>query len=363
MTTLDALLKTKGAAVSSERIQTLVYGFARSQLLFTALELGLFDAIGSLQQAATLPTAAAIGSTLTQQGRRTDSRALTILLDGLIGIGLLHTHQGGYHLPPDVACYLLRQSPQYLGGLVQHGKRLSETWQQLSQVVSSGLPAGGAQSLAQIEEHFADLVQGLYVSNTNSAVRLAKVLGITAASGGVPQNLHILDIGGGSGVWSIALLEADATNRATVVDLPSVTQVTRDTYARHGLSERLTILPGDMEVMPLPEEAFDMVLLANVCHTQGEPLVKALINKCARALKPQGRLVIVDFIPDNERAHAGWPLLFAVNLLVSSEEGQVYTQAQYKTWCEAANLVMIGQDRLEGDTQALVAQKWADWAI
>jgi ubiquinone/menaquinone biosynthesis C-methylase UbiE len=331
---------------TSDRIQDALYGFARSQMLFTALDLDLFSTIAHGGDRVEL---------LADQ-LEVDPRALRIFLDGLVGIGFLNKLEGTYHLPEDVQKYLVQESPHYLGGMVTHCKALYENWMQLTDVVRSGQPAGGAQILADMEAYFSELVKGLYVSNYPTAKRLAQLLG-SGQLGPAPQGLSVLDVAGGSAVWSIALLEADPSRMATVLDYPTVTTVAQEFVHKHGLTDRYSYLPGDLEEMEFPASQFDVAVLGNICHAIGPAAVQKLFHNVAKSLKPGGRVLIVDFVPDDQRSKPGWPLLFGVNMLVSTPDGNVFTGAQYREWLQEAGLTLTAQESLESEVTVLVGTK------
>lgn len=338
--------RRKSPPLTSDRIQDALYGFTRSKLLFSAIDFQLFTRIHEGNN--TVPALAA--------ALDADERALRIFMDGLVGIGFLQKEDGRdgrYALPDDVEKYLVQTSPNYMGGMVKHGKRLYENWGALTNVVRSGLPAGGAQGLAHLEEYFSELVKGLYVSNWETAQELAEVMEIGAAYTGQ----EILDVAGGSAVWSIAMLEKDPASRATVLDYPMVIHVAEEYVAKHKMADRYDYIPGDLEVIDFPKERYDLAILANICHAIGPVATENLIAKVAGSLKPSGRVVIVDFVPDDERSMPGWPLIFGVNMLISTDDGDVFTARQYGEWLEKAGLELTANEELESDVTALIAQK------
>lgn len=329
--------------MTSDRIQDTLYAFMRSQILFAAIDLDLFSHIA--EGADTL-------ATLTAR-LDLDERGLRILLNGLVGIGFLQkTAQNTYILPPDAARFLVKDSEEYMGGMVHHCKRLYENWSLLTEAVRSGQPVGGAQSLAQLEAYFAELVKGLYVSNYPTALKLADCLGL----GKTHHGAEVLDVAGGSAVWSIAMLERDKKARATVIDLPSVTNVAEEYVSLHHLEDRFSYLPGDLEEMVFPAASFDVAVMANICHALGPIATQRAFHKLAGTLKPGGRLVIVDFVPDENRENPGWALVFGVNMLITTPEGDVFTGAEYSQWLKSAGFRTVTVQEIDSEVMAVIAE-------
>jgi len=330
-------------ALSSDQIQDNLYAFMRSQILFTALDLDVFSTIHD--GAHTVP------ALLTRLD--VDERALHILLNGLVGIGML-TKDGPhtYVLTPESSRFLVQQSPDYMGGMVSHCKRLYENWSLLTDAVRAGQPVGGAHSLAQLETFFAGLVKGLYVSNRSASCKLAELMAPELRA-----DSHILDIAGGSGVWLIAMLEAMPESNGTLLDLPSVVEVSRYYLAKHGLTSRVQTLAGDLEEITIPDQTYDVAIMANICHALGPVATQKAFLQLGERLKPGAKVVVVDFVSDNNRAGTGWPLIFAVNMLICTPEGDVFTQGEYEAWLQAAGFVDIRFKELESDVIAIIAEK------
>jgi ubiquinone/menaquinone biosynthesis C-methylase UbiE len=329
--------------ITSDRIQDTLYAFTRSQILFTAIDLDLFSHIAQGYNR--------LDALVTRLG--VSERGLRMLLNGLVGIGFLQVAaDGNYTLPPDAAQFLVKDNDAYLGGMVHHCKRLYENWSLLTEAVDSGQPVGGAQSLAQLEAYFSELVKGLYVSNYPTARKLADALGC----GKTQQGLNVLDVAGGSAVWSIAMLEKDPESRATVMDFPSVIHVAEEYVAHHGLSERYSYLPGDLEEIALPPSQFDLAVLANICHTLGPVATEKTIHKLAETIKPGGRLAIVDFVPDDRRSQPGWPMIFGVNMLITSPEGDVFTAGEYRQWLNSSGFSRVIFEEIDKEVTAIIAE-------
>ncbi len=355
------------AQLTSDRIQATLYAFMQSQILFTALDLDIFTRIARGES-----TCEGLATALSL-----DARGLGILLNGLVGMGFLtRLARGGFGLSPDAANFLDKESDAYMGGMVHHCKRLYENWSLLTDAVRTGQPVGGAQSLAQLETYFSELVKGLYVTNYPTAKKLAAILKTPA----LRADAQVLDVAGGSAVWSIALMEALRLANATVIDFPSVIHVAEAYVHQHSLQERFAYWPGDLEDYDFPADCFDIAVMANICHTLGPVSTQRAFEKLAKTLRPGGKLAIVDFVPDvatvlptasdsekltpkrrvsdqSQTPTGSWPLVFGVNMLITTPEGNVYTVAEYTQWLKAAGFDSINFRELEPDVTAIIATR------
>jgi predicted O-methyltransferase YrrM len=147
---------------------------------------------------------------------------------------------------------------------------------------------------------------------------------------------QLLDVGGGTGIYSIAFLQKNPALRAIVLDRPEVLKVAAEMADAYGVADRLTCLPGDMFRDPLPADC-DVILLSNVLHDWDEPECRQLVSRCAAALPAGGRLLIHDvFLND---AHDGpLPIALYSAALFTLTEGRAYSAAEYRTWLSEAGL-------------------------
>jgi len=146
----------------------------------------------------------------------------------------------------------------------------------------------------------------------------------------------LLDVGGGTGIYSIAYLQAHPGLRAIVWDRPEVLKVAREFADEHGVADRLELVEGDMFRDPVPAEA-DAALLSNILHDWDVPDCRVLIGRCAGALPPGGRLLIHDVFLDDD---LGGPLpvaLYSASLFTLTE-GRAYSAGEYRSWLAGAGL-------------------------
>jgi hypothetical protein len=145
----------------------------------------------------------------------------------------------------------------------------------------------------------------------------------------------LLDVGGGTGLFSAAFLRKNPQLRAIVWDRPEVLKVAAEMAATHGVTERLECRPGDMFEDPVPSA--DVVLLSNVLHDWDVPQCQELIGRCAAELPAGGRLLVHDVFL-NDALDGPLPIALYSAALFCQTEGRAYSGAEYRAWLSAAGL-------------------------
>jgi ubiquinone/menaquinone biosynthesis C-methylase UbiE len=147
----------------------------------------------------------------------------------------------------------------------------------------------------------------------------------------------LLDVGGGTGIYSIAWLQRYPHLCAIVWDRPEVLKVAAEMADSHGVADRLECRAGDMFRDPLPA-GIDTVLLSNVLHDWDVPECRALIARCAAGLPPGGRLLVHDVFL-NDALDGPLPIALYSAALFSLTEGRAYSAGEYRSWLREAGLV------------------------
>lgn len=313
---------TGGGPVSPAPLLQGTFGFAITCVLVTAVELDLFTAIDRG------------ASTVEELAKDTSCtpRGLRILLDALAGCGYLAKDKGRYLLNPFSATYLSKKSRTYAGGVALHSRMLRDNWDHLTETVRTGTVRRAVQGGDDRGEFFSEFVGSLYGMNTPGAEAVAAQLW----KGEPPSPCRVLDIGAGSAVWSLALARRVPHARVTVAELPAVIEKATKPYAvREKCADRYSYLPGDCHEVDFGESAFEVVYLGHVCHGEGAEGSRVLFRRVHRALRPGGKIVIAEMLPDEERRENTFPLLFAVNMLVNTPRGDAFTFGEYRQWLEA----------------------------
>jgi ubiquinone/menaquinone biosynthesis C-methylase UbiE len=279
-------------------------------------------------------------------------RGTRMILDALAGMGLLIKHGERYALAEPARRYFLRGKPDYMGEFINMSQ-ISESWSHLTEIVRTGKPHAAVEQQAMAEEFFPKLIRGLHVVNTEPARRTAEALGVDARGGG----LRVLDVACGSGIWGIAIAEADPHAHITANDFPGVLEVTREFLKRHGVKDRYDFLPGDLKEVEFGESRFDIALLGNIVHSEGERSSRNLLGRVFRALRHGGRVAIVDMIPNDSRTGPMFPLIFALNMLANTESGDTYTLAEYRQWLTEAGFARVSTADIGSHSPLIIGHK------
>jgi SAM-dependent methyltransferase len=147
----------------------------------------------------------------------------------------------------------------------------------------------------------------------------------------------LLDVAGGTGIYSIAWLLRHPDLRAIVWDRPEVLKVAVEMAEAYGVADRLEARAGDMFKDPVPEGA-DVILLSNVLHDWDVPDCELLVSRSASTLRPGGRLLIHDVFLSNA-LDGPLPIALYSAALFRLTEGRAYSAQEFRTWLEAAGLV------------------------
>jgi len=145
----------------------------------------------------------------------------------------------------------------------------------------------------------------------------------------------LLDIGGGTGIYSIALVRANPQLRAIVLDRPEVLKTAERFVVDFGVTDRIELASSDMFADAYPKS--DVILLSNILHDWDVAECRTLIGRCAAALNPGGRLIIHDVLLDDDLS-GPLPIALYSAALFSLTEGRAYSAKEYNEWLIEAGL-------------------------
>lgn len=327
---------------TADEILELARGFQPACILAAAADLELFDLL-----VATPQTAAQVAQRL-----KCDQRGITILLDALAALNLLTKRAGRYFVPAGVAKALTGTGADSVLAMVQHQANCLRRWVQLAKVIKTGRPAERTPSVRGERRDAAAFIGAMHAINAQAAAEVVRDL--------QPLSFKkILDVGGASGTWTIAFLQANPSATGIIFDLPHVIPMSSKRLTAVGLRKRVTLVAGDFYKDRLPT-GVDFAWLSAIVHQNSRQQNRQLFRKVYRALDKGGCIAIRDIVMEKSRTAPVSGALFAVNMLVGTDNGGTFTFAELQSDLKAAGFVGAKVERLdEGMNTVVVAQKRA----
>jgi len=307
-----------------EGVMADVRSFFKSRVILSAVELDLFTYLRGKPS-----TASELASEL-----GLDRRAATRALDCLVTWGLLAKTgaEGPYSVTP-TGERLAADHPETVAPVVLHYIRLWETWSSMTEVIRRG-PIPETRPVVQASEKGREAFIGaMHVIGKGLSVEVAKDCDLRRFN-------RLLDIGGGSGTYTIAFLRENPNMTAVLFDLEEVIPLARKRFTEEGLMERIAFAAGDFERDELPSGC-DVALLSAIIHQNSPEENRELYAKAYRALEPGGALIIRDHIMDEARTSPPDGALFALNMLVNTKGGDTYTFDETRELLEAVGFTEI----------------------
>jgi SAM-dependent methyltransferase len=296
--------------------------YQKSAALKAAIEIGVFTAIA---RGNTTPARLA-------QSCEADERGVRILCDYLVVNGFLTKADGSYGLTRDSAAFLDEQSPAYMGGCIEFllAPQLTDGFADMTTVVRQGGTAI-RQSGTMAPEHpvWVKFARAMAPMAAMPAQHLAKLID------GGSESIRVLDIAAGHGMYGLAFAMQNPNAHVVALDWPSVLEVAAENAGRTGVADRFTTIGGSAFDVDWSSN-YDVVLLPNFLHHFDTATNEGILRRAHGALKPGGRVVIVEFVPNEDRVSPPLPAAFAFTMLGSTEKGDVYTYPEYDAMCRNA---------------------------
>lgn len=289
-------------------VSRIAYGFMASKALFAALNLDLFSMLTEPRTLDDLVQASGV-----------PAHRLKTLLATLSSIGLIARDDAAFHNSPVSGRYLARSGPAYFGDYYrwQIDRQVYRALEQLD----AGLAGDTSKLTFGADAQFlSDPVEAEAFSRAQHAGSLGPALEF-AKTVDLKGRRTLLDVAGGSGAFSITLCNRYPDLSATIIDFPAVIEVAQGYVTEAGLSDRIAVIGGDALDTQWPESQ-DIVLLSYLLSAVTERDIPTLIARSFDALRPGGRLIIHDFmLDDDEQGPALAAQWFLVNLAFQPDAG------------------------------------------
>ena len=335
---------TPDARLTPEHIFNALTAFQSTAALKTAIEMDLFTAIAEgHNQAATL--AKRIGAA---------ERGARILADYLAVYGFLAKTGNVYALPPESALFLDRGSPAYLGTMSQFlaSDRGKKSFDLLPEAVRKGGTAmrEGDNTKPQ-DELWVSFARSMAPMTAPAAIFMAQVAGMPEQ-----KPAKILDVAASHGMFGITFARQNPKAHIAALDWPAVLEVAKENARAAGVADRFTFLPGSVFDADLGA-GYDFVLLTNLLHHFDKPTNEKLLRRIHAALKPGGRAITLEFVPNEDRVSPPTSAAFGIIMLTTTDSGDAYTLSEYDAMFRNAGFSKSTLYQLPNGPQQLVVSE------
>ena len=298
----------------------LALAYRSSAVLFAAVDLGVFTAVGDKPRNASEIARACSA----------DAERLRYLLDACVTEGLLSRDGDVYSNTPVTDAFLVKGRPAYSANGFKYAQDLYPAWNQLADLMRSGRPPMPPETiLGDDKEKTRAFVYAMHERARGIGSVLPHLVDLK-------DRKKLLDVGGGPGTYSVALIQQTPGLTSTVLDVPGVLEVARELVDASGFGDRVTLLAGDYLKSSFGT-GYDVVLLSGMMHRETPATCRMLLEKAYAALEPGGLVIVSDvFFEDDAKTKPPFALYFALNMMLTSDEGSAHAVTEMSRWMSEA---------------------------
>lgn len=305
----------------------------RTATLHAAVRLDIFSQIGDQWL-----SASEIADIL-----KADPRSVTMFLNALVAMELLCKKEERFGNTQASTEWLCKESPGYLGYMISHHYHLVESWHHLAQAVRTGKPMRERAGFSD-EDRRESFLMGMFNLAMSIAPKLTTELNLTGKK-------RLLDLGGGPGTWAIHFCRNNPGLTACVFDRPTSRPFAEKVIRQFDMQARIEFQGGDF-LQDEIQGKYDVAWLSHILHGEGPQSCRKIIQKAVDVLEPGGVILIHDFILNNTLDGPLFPALFALNMLLGTEDGRAYSQEQITAMLQAASVKQIERASYQGPNDA-----------
>lgn len=327
---------------SADIVLDTLFAYQKSAALKTAIDLEVFTAI---DEGARTAAAIAARTNVSERGAR-------ILCDYLTVNKLLGKSDGMYQLVPESAAFLSKRSPAYLGTIANFLLRpeLKNNFENLTEAVRRGGVGPHDNDIVSTENPvWIEFARSMMPMMMPAAAAIAERL---ASS----ESMKVLDIAAGHGAFGIALARRSPKAEIVAVDWEPVLGLAQQHAKAAGMHDRYRTIAGDAFTVDYGS-GYDIVLVTNFLHHFDAATNTNLLKKVHAALKPGGRVAVLEFVPNPDRVSPPMPAGFSLTMLAETAGGDAFTFAELRAQLVDAGFNDVEAHGLPTPQTLLIARK------
>ncbi|MCB1746163.1 MAG: methyltransferase domain-containing protein [Gammaproteobacteria bacterium] len=263
-------------SIDTTRLQRIARAYSETAVFYAALDLEVFTHI-----AHGVDTEPALAEAMGASALNTE-RLLTVLR----AMGLVEHRDGRYANAPDAARYLVKGAPAYAAPWMTFTRGDVPGWFRLGEILRDSTPPS---TLGMYADLTVESARAYHAATYSIGMGAGKRFCREVDLGG---RKRLLDLGGGSGAYSINAVTRYPGLRAVVLDLPPVVEVTREYLLANGVADRVDTLAGDFTTTPLPTDC-DVAVMASNLPIYNAETIRRVVRRVFDALPPGGEFHLV----------------------------------------------------------------------
>jgi 2-polyprenyl-3-methyl-5-hydroxy-6-metoxy-1,4-benzoquinol methylase len=320
-----------------------LFAYEQSAALKSALELDLFTAVDEGAK-----TAAAIGARCAAS-----ERGVRILCDFLTTFGLLEKAGNNYQLSPESAAFLSQRSPAYMGTMARFllMPGIRNNFDDLTGAIRRGGVQTSGNTVSDENPIWVEFARSMVPMMVPAAHAIADLLDASSA-----ESMKVLDIAASHGVFGITIAQRNPRAEVLAVDWEVVLAVAEENARAANVAPRYRTLPGDAFKVDFGS-GFDVALVTNFLHHFDTRTCTDFLKKIYDSLKPGGRVVILEMVPNADRVSPPVPARFALTMLAGTLAGDAYTFDEFRDQLEGAGFRGVSAHPLPTPETVLLATK------
>ena len=270
-----------------------------------------------------------------EKGERIAGRGMTLLADACVAEGLLEKRDGAYFNTPAGKAALVPGGPADLTKAIRYNRDVYPAWGKLAEFAFTGKPVERPEvHLGENEARTKAFAAAMFGRAMGIGRCVVPMLGLGKGDQG--SGIRVLDLAGGPGAYAILMCQANPGMSCVTVDLPAISAEAKGYVAQFALADRIECRAGSYHTDEYEAEAYDAVTIFGALHQESPEQIVDILKRANRALKKDGKLLVLDMMTDATHTAPKFSALFAVNMALTTENGWVFSDEELKGWMREA---------------------------